>query len=181
MPKQKVSAQRSARRRKLVNLPATTALLDPIDLEILKLLNQNARMSVAEIGRQVGMVSSGVFERIRKLEDRGVILGYRPILDPRALGLNLNAFIFVRASDRIGWVDTAERIAKVREVDEVHHITGEDCYLVRIRARNPEDLNDILRNRFGSIDTITSTRTVVVLRTLKDAGVVSDLRAAPGK
>ena len=142
--------------------------IDGQDAVIVTILQKNARTSNAEIARQVGMAPSAVFERIRKLEERGVLRGFRAELDPRAVGLPLLAFVFVRSNERAGGVSAAEKIAKIREVLEVHHVAGEDCFLVKLRAADTEDLGRILREKVGAIPAVTSTRTTIVLETVKE-------------
>ena len=143
-------------------------MIDGIDLEILKMLQFNARTSNAEIARQVDLAPSAVFERIRKLEKRGVIEGYSARINPAAVELPLLAFVFVRDSDRPGAAETARRVAEIPEVLEVHHVAGEDCFLVKVRAKDTESLGRLLRERIGRIDSITSTRTTIVLATVKE-------------
>ena len=147
--------------------------IDGQDAAIVTILQKNARTSNAEIARQVGMAPSAVFERIRKLEERGVLRGFRAELDPRAVGLPLLAFVFVRSNERAGGVSAAEKIAKIREVLEVHHVAGEDCFLVKLRAADTEDLGRILREKVGAIPAVTSTRTTIVLETVKEQSALS--------
>src|SRR5262245_31048328 len=109
-------------------------MFDEIDLQILNILQQNARISNAEIARQVGMAPSAVLERIRKLETRGVIQGYEARINPESLGLHLLAYVFVRSEERLGDKHTGELLAQIPEVQEVHHIAGEDCYLAKVRV-----------------------------------------------
>ena len=142
--------------------------IDGIDLKILDILQDNARLSNAEIARRVGMAPSAVFERIRKLEERGVIAGYRPRLQAKALGLGLVAFVFVRADERLGEKTAGEALAALPEVLEVHHIAGEDCYLAKVRTADTEALGRLLREKFGAIGSLRSTRTTIVLETLKE-------------
>ena len=115
------------------------------------------------------MAPSATLERLRKLEERGVIRGYEVRLDPRKLGLGVTAFVFIRSRDKVGEVETSERLAQHPNVLEVHHIAGEDCYLVKLRATDTEDLGRLLRNDFASIPSISSTRTTIVLDTLKES------------
>ncbi len=136
------------------------------------ILQENARTSNAEIARQVGMAPSAVFERIRKLEDRGVLKGFHAQLDAHAVGLPLLAFVFVRSNERAGAVSTAERIAKIPEVLEVHHVAGEDCFLVKLRAADTEELGRVLREKLGAIPAVTSTRTTIVLETVKESSAL---------
>jgi Lrp/AsnC family leucine-responsive transcriptional regulator len=144
-------------------------MIDAIDSEILKILQQNARVSNAEIARQVRMAPSAVLERIRKLEARGVIKGYEARIDPEALGLNLLAYIFVRTNDFGGALHTSEALARLEEVQEVHHIAGEDCFLVKARTRDARSLGRLLRDRFAAGGGIISTRTTIVLETLHES------------
>ena len=143
-------------------------MIDDIDLKILALLQEDARTSNAEIARRVGMVPSGIFERLRKLEERGLIRAYETRLDPKPLGLGLLAFVFVRAEERVGSPATGEALAAIPEVLEVHHVAGEDCYLVKVRAADTEALGRLLREGFGAVATVRSTRTTIVLSTVKE-------------
>lgn len=144
-------------------------MIDETDRTIIAALQENARTPNAEIARRLGMAASAVLERIRKLEERGLVRGYSARLDPHALGLGLLAFIFVRAEERLGTTATAVRIAAMPEVQEVHHIAGEDCFLVKVRVADTDALSRLLREGLGAIDTIRSTRTTIVLATTKES------------
>ena len=147
-------------------------MINEIDVEILKILQHNARTSNAEISRQVGLAPSAVFERLRKLEEKGIVRGYRVEIDPRAVGLAQLAFIFVRSNEGAGGVQTADRIAQIPEVLEVHHVAGEDCFLVKVRAEDAEAVGRLLREKLGRISSITSTRTTIVLETVKETAAL---------
>ena len=143
-------------------------MLDDIDLQILALLQDNARISQADIARQVGLVPSAVLERLRKLESRGAVREYVAVLDPRAIDQRLLAFVAVKTTDRPGEQRVADALAAIPEVLEAHHVAGEDCLLLKIRARDPEHLSEILRNRLGRVAGVNSTRTTIVLETIKE-------------
>ena len=145
-------------------------MIDNIDREILNILQQNARTSNAEIARQVGMAPSAILERIRKLEARGVIMGYEARLDPEALGLHLLAFVSVLSNDRAGDTRTGDMLAQLPEVQEIHHIAGEDCFLVKVRVRDARTLGRLLRERFGADAGVRSTRTTIVLESVRESG-----------
>ena len=145
-------------------------MINEIDAKILHILQQDARISNAEIARQLEMAPSAILERIRKLEAKGLIAGYEARLNPKMLDLDLLAFIYVRADEGVSSLNTGEVLAQMPEVQEVHHIAGEDCYLVKVRVANTEALGRLLRERFGRIATIRSTRTTIVLSTLKESG-----------
>lgn len=125
------------------------------------------------------MAPSAVFERIRKLEERGVITGYFARLSPRALGLGLLAFVFVRADQGLDAPETERRLAALPDVLEVHQIAGEDCFLVKVRAADTESLGRMLREDFNGIGTVRSTRTTIVLRTVKETMALPT--GAPGE
>jgi Lrp/AsnC family transcriptional regulator, leucine-responsive regulatory protein len=165
----------SVKRRRLV--------LDDTDRLILRMLQENARVSNVEIARQAGMVPSGILERLRKLKSHRIIVAYEARLDARALGLGLTAFVFVRARERQRRTRTAAELVKIPEVQEVHNVAGEDCYLVKVRASSPEHLGRILREKMATIPAVEATRTSIVLETLKETsaiplGRIVDERAA---
>lgn len=144
-------------------------MIDSIDRQILNILQENARTPNAEIARQVDMAPSAVLERIRRLEAKGVILGYEARINPEALGLNLLAFVFVRSSDMSAEMRTAEILGLIPEVQEVHHVAGEDCFVLKVRVPDARSLGRLLRERIGTLGTVVSTRTTVVLETLRDS------------
>ncbi|KAB2964452.1 MAG: Lrp/AsnC family transcriptional regulator [Thermoanaerobaculia bacterium] len=147
-------------------------MLDERDLQILDLLQRDARTSNAELGRTLGIAPSAVLERIRKLERRGVIRGYAARLDPALVGSGLLAYIFVQADEQPGGDDLGERLAGLHEVQEVHHVAGEDCYLVKVRCASTEELGRLLKERVGVLPEVRRTRTTVVLGTIRESGDV---------
>lgn len=153
-------------------------MIDDIDLQILEKLQENARETQAEIARGVGLAPSAVLERVRKLEARQVIRGYAAQIDPGALGHGLLAFVAVRSAEGPGDDSVARQLADFPEVQEVHHVAGEDCYLVKIRAKDAEHLGAILRTRIGRIPGVQSTRTTIVLETVKESPRIALPRSA---
>jgi Lrp/AsnC family leucine-responsive transcriptional regulator len=143
-------------------------MIDEIDAQILTIVQQNARITNADIARQVEMAPSAVLERIRKLESSGVIQGYEARLNPADLDLGLLAFIFVRTDERGGAPETARRLTEIPAVQEVHHVAGEDCFLVKVRMANTEALGRLLKEDFSRIEWIRSTRSTIVLSTVKE-------------
>jgi Lrp/AsnC family transcriptional regulator, leucine-responsive regulatory protein len=140
---------------------------DAIDHRILNLLQANARTSNAEIARRLKMAPSAILERIRRLEERGVIRGYAPQLDPVAVGRGLLAFVFVRTDEPLDDARAAAGLAALPEVLAVHDIAGEDCYLLEVRVAGTDELHRLLRHDIARVPSVRSTRTVIVLRTLK--------------
>ena len=148
-------------------------ILDGIDASILELLQANARISQADIARTVGLAPSAVLERIRKLEARGVVKGYAALVAPEAIDRRLLAFVFVRTTDRPGEARVGQAIAGLPEVLEVHHVAGDDCLLLKVRVRDAAHLSQILREQLGPIAGISSTRTTIVLETVKETPRIS--------
>jgi Lrp/AsnC family leucine-responsive transcriptional regulator len=142
--------------------------LDETDLQILDLLQANARETQAEIARIVGLAPSAVLERMRKLEARGTLRGYVAQVDPKAIGVGLLAFVSVRTEEFGPEQRIAHALAELPEVLELHDVAGEDCYLIKVRARDAEHLGQLLRSRVARIPGVRSTRTTIVLETVKE-------------
>jgi Lrp/AsnC family transcriptional regulator, leucine-responsive regulatory protein len=147
-------------------------MLDATDRAILELLQANGRVSNADIARQLGMAPSAILDRIRKLEQRGIIQGYAARINPVAVGLGLTAFVMVRTEERIGTGAIGQALSRQPEVLEVHHVAGEDCYLVKVRVPDTEALSRLLRERFGRLKGVRGTRTTIVLSTVKDTAAL---------
>ena len=143
-------------------------MIDDISLEILKILQEKARIPNVEVARQVGMAPSAVLERIRKLEQQGYIDGYEVRLNPDRFGRPLVAFVhvWVEAQDRSGAVGLA--LTDLAEAQEVHFISGEDAYLVKLRVADPRALGELVRHRIAGIPGVRTTRTAVALATMKE-------------
>lgn len=145
-------------------------MIDGVDRQILSIVQRDARISNAEIARQIGLAPSAVLERLRKLEDRGVIQGYSTRIDPRQVGLGLTVFVSVRTSECGGGVE--EALSAIPEVLEVHDVAGEDCYLIKVRTKDTEALGQLLREQIKLIPKVLGTRTTVVLQTFKETNAL---------
>lgn len=145
-------------------------IIDEIDIKILKIIQVNPEIPNVRIARQLRMAPSAILERIRNLKKRGVIQRYEVRLDPDSLGKGLLAFLFIKTDEPMGETGVAKRIASIPEVQEVHVIAGEDCYLVKLRVGSSQDLGRLIRERFGRFKSIRSSRTTMVLQTFKETG-----------
>ncbi len=114
------------------------------------------------------MAPSAVLERLRKLEKKGILKGYETRLEPHAAGLGLLAFVMVKTNERDCNMSAGVALANLPEVLEIHNVAGEDCYLLKVRTPSPEALGRLLREKINAIDTVTSTRSTVVLETIKE-------------
>jgi Lrp/AsnC family leucine-responsive transcriptional regulator len=154
-------------------------MFDAIDATLLSILQSDARTTNADLARRVAMAPSAVLERVRKLEARGLIGAYEARLDPAALGYGLLAFMFVQSDERVGSAETGAALASIPEVQEVHHIAGEDCYLAKVRVADTAALGRLLRDRIGTIPTVRATRTTIVLETVKESATLPLAPAPP--
>ena len=145
--------------------------MDSIDLDILTILQHDARTSNAEIARRLGMAPSAILERIRKLQKQDVIQGYEAQIDPRAAGCALLAFVSVGVAE-FGEMTSGDLLAAIPEVMEVHHVAGDDCWLVKLRTKDTATLGRLLNETIGAIPNVTSTRTTIVLESVKESGRV---------
>ncbi|MET0393673.1 MAG: Lrp/AsnC family transcriptional regulator, partial [Chitinophagaceae bacterium] len=127
----------------------------------------DARITNAGLAKKLGMAPSAMLERVKKLEQKGIIEAYTSRINPELLNLKLLAFIFVKSNEGPGHNDVANQLARLPEVQELHHIAGEDCYLVKVRAQDPQSLIRLMRDKFR-IPGIVSTKTTIVLETLKE-------------
>ncbi|MFD2742181.1 MULTISPECIES: Lrp/AsnC family transcriptional regulator [Sphingobacterium] len=143
--------------------------LDQIDLQILRIMQQNARTNNADIARELGMAPSAILERVKKLEHKSVILDYHTHINPDALDQKMLSFIFIKSHDNIGDQRVGLLLAKIPEVLEVHDIAGDDGYLIKVRTSDSSGLVDLMRNTLSQIDGIISTRTTIVLETVKES------------
>ena len=143
-------------------------VLDNIDLRILQLMQENARIPNVDMAKQLEMAPSAVLERVKKLEQKQVILHYTTSINPAAVGQKLLAYIFIRTRDGFGTGETGAELAKIEEVQEVHNIAGDDCYLVKVRTADSASLMGLMRNKFAKIGSIQSTKTTIVLETVKE-------------
>lgn len=142
--------------------------LDAVDFEILRMMQDNARINNADMARQLNMAPSAILERVKKLEQKNVILQYNAKINPAAVEQEMLSFIFIKASDIIGQQDIAYLLSEIPEVQEVHDIAGDDGYLIKVRTKDAAGLIDLMRNHLGKIDGILSTRTTIVLQTIKE-------------
>jgi Lrp/AsnC family leucine-responsive transcriptional regulator len=124
------------------------ALLDPTNLRLLAELQADARLSLAELGRRVGLSSPAVAERVQRLEQEEVIVGYHAQLNPRALGLALTAVIRVRPAP-MQLRQVAELAQQTREVVDCRRITGDDCFVMTAHVRSVEHLEEVI-DRFAA-------------------------------
>ena len=133
------------------------------DRRIVELLRQDGRMSYTDLGKAMGMSTSAVHQRVRRLEERGVIKGYAALVDHAALDLPLTAFISITPLDPAAPDDIPERLHDLTELEACHSVAGDENFILKARVRTPHDLEDLLARVRATAN--VATRTTVVLST----------------
>jgi Lrp/AsnC family leucine-responsive transcriptional regulator len=138
--------------------------LDNVDRHILSVLQENCKLPLGKIGERVGLSAPSVMERIKKLEESGIIRGYTAVLDARMLGKDITAFIGVFI-DHPRLISKFEReIDHLEDVQECHHVTGQHTLLLKVKVDNTSALEELIR-KLRSIEGVSRTETSVVLST----------------
>jgi Lrp/AsnC family leucine-responsive transcriptional regulator len=129
-------------------------ILDPTDVAIIETLQDDGRISVSELGRKVGLSQPATSERLKRLEERGIIKGYRAVIDPAAVGLNMMAIIRLRTTHE-HIKACLKQFAEMPEITEVLRLTGEDCFHLKVIVPSPAELESIVDAiaRYGSVTT----------------------------
>lgn len=142
-------------------------MLDEVSLEILKILQEKARIPNVEVSRRIGLAPSAVLERIRKMENQGIIDGYEVKLNPEKFNRTLVAFVHVKVDASLD-ERVSRKLAQVPEIQEIHFVSGSDCYFIKIRTSDNATLCNILQHQISTIDGVISTNTETVLSTIKE-------------
>jgi Lrp/AsnC family transcriptional regulator, leucine-responsive regulatory protein len=135
--------------------------VEETDRAIVAALAQDGRLSYTDLAERVGLSVSAVHQRVRRLEQRGVIRGYAARLDPEALGLPMSAFVAIRPIDTSQPDDAPERLSGLPEIEACYSVAGDDFYLLLVRVASPADLERLLHEIRRAAN--VATRTTVVL------------------
>lgn len=141
--------------------------MEETDQQIVQLLVRDGRMSYTDLAKATGLSTSAVHQRVRRLEERGVIRGYTAVVDPSAVGLPLTAFISVTPFDPAAPDDVPERLADIAEIEACHSVAGAESYILKVRVAGPADLEDLIARIRAEAN--VSSRTTVVLSTPYEA------------
>src|SRR5205085_8718960 len=144
-------------------------MLNPIDYKILDLLQRNARMTQSEIASSVGLSQPAVAERLRKLEQEGVIIGYAARVDSRKLGKDITAFIGVRIEHPKYNKEFSRRMIQHKDVLECHRVTGADSYLLKVVTESTETLDRLISETVRVVPGVTRTLTTIVMSSFKES------------
>lgn len=138
--------------------------MDSVDKQLIQALRENGRASYAELGRLVGLSGPSVTDRINRLEQAGIITGYRATVNPAALGLGATALVGIQLSDAADHEDVARRMAELTEIEDCWFIAGDDSYMLKVRVADVDGLEHTI-GRLSGIRGVARTRTTVVLST----------------
>ena len=143
--------------------------MDSIDKKILSLLQKNAKMTNVELARKCNLSPSSTLERVRRLEERGVIAGYRAVIDPTALGYRLEAMVLITLSrHQVASIDRFEEsIRAIPEVVSCYHLTGQYDYMVHLAVRDIDHLGTVIKHTIGGIGGVEKQETLLALSTVK--------------
>jgi Lrp/AsnC family transcriptional regulator, leucine-responsive regulatory protein len=155
-----------------------SAVHDPIDLALLDRLSSSGRATWADLGTLVGLSAAAVADRVRRLEERRVVRRYAAILDPRSLGFDVLAFVAVSLEHPKHRAAFLARVGELAEIQECHHVIGEDDYLLKVRCRDTAALETFLSDGIKGIQGVARTRTTLALSSAKET---TALPLAPGK
>ncbi len=139
-------------------------IFDKVDQQILAILREDGRASHATIAKEVKLSAPAVGERIRKLEQSGVVLGYRAVLNPEAFDRNICAFVALSPQARSPAKQLVERLVALPEIEELHAVAGEDSYIAKVRVANTASL-DIFLDTLFMLEGVERTRTTIILKT----------------
>ena len=137
--------------------------LDELDAALLRLLVQDGRRSYADLARDTGLSTSAVHQRVRRLEQRGAILGYTARVDPTVVGLPLTAFVSVTPIDPAAPDDAPDRLQHLSAVEACHSVAGTESWILKVRVASPAELETLLSDIRSAAG--VQTRTTVVLST----------------
>lgn len=145
-----------------------TQALDERDRQILALVQKEAKLPQAEIARQVGLSTAAVHERLKKLENAGIIRRYVALVDPHAVGASVTCYIEVFIEHPRFESEFVVRVLELDEVQECHHITGDFSLLLKVRVSGMEALRELLLQQLNAMEGVRQTRTIMVLSTAKE-------------
>lgn len=137
--------------------------IDATDRKILSMLVKNARMPFLEIARECGVSGAAIHQRVKKLEQTGIITGSRILVKPQAIDLNICAFIFVSLAEANKYKEVIEQIKKIPEIVECHFVTGRYALLLKLYCHDHDHLMDVLINTIQNIPFISYTETLISL------------------
>ncbi|GGP07833.1 Lrp/AsnC family transcriptional regulator [Oceanobacillus neutriphilus] len=143
-----------------------------MDIKIMSMLMLNARASWSQLAAKVGMSGPAIADRVHRLEEKGVIKGYTTLIDPKSVGYEMTAFITLSVNKNIHRAEFLAHVEKLPEIQECHHIAGEDDYMLKVRCKDTRDLDRMISQELRELPGIDKTRTMIVLNSHKDTPII---------
>ena len=143
--------------------------MDTLDKKAISFLMKHGRATWAELGQLLGLSAPSAAERVRKLEEQGVLRGYAGLADAASLGYPLTAYVSVTLASHRRRAAFLRAIEKIEQVAECHHVAGDDDYLLKVRCRGTQDLDHFLARQLKERLGVARTRTTIVLSTAKES------------
>ncbi|QJB35390.1 Lrp/AsnC family transcriptional regulator [Chitinophaga oryzae] len=154
--------------KKEQELPALT--LDDKDMGILRLLQQDAKMTIRDIARQLNLSTTPVYERIRKMEQAGVIRQYAAIVDPRKInkGMTVLVYITLKEHNKKNGKKFIQEIVAFQEVTECLNISGEFDFMIKVQVKDMDEYREFYVNKLGELDNLSHTQSIFVISVIKE-------------
>ena len=148
--------------------------MDKIDKKILEILQRNAKITNAQLSKEIGLSPAPTLERVRKLESKGIISGYNAKLDMSKIGLGVSTFVMVtlKEQNKKNLVSFLDKIKDVNNVIECHHITGSADFILKVVSENIESYQELMLETVSEIEVTDSLQSMVILSTFKDSKVM---------
>ena len=148
--------------------------IDKIDKKILEILQRNAKITNAQLSKEIGLSPAPTLERVRKLESKGIISGYNAKLDMSKIGLGVSTFVMVtlKGHNKKNLVSFLDKIKDVDNVIECHHITGSADFILKVVSQNIESYQELMLETVSEIEVTDSLQSMVILSTFKDSKVM---------
>lgn len=142
--------------------------MDSFDMKIVQILMENARVTWADLASEIGLSAPATADRVHRLEEQGVIKGYGAIIDPERVGSECTAFVAVTLEHPDNRPTFLQRVQELKDIQECHHIAGDDDYLLKVRCRNTKDLDRVISMELKGLPGVIRTRTTIVMDTCKE-------------
>jgi Lrp/AsnC family transcriptional regulator, leucine-responsive regulatory protein len=146
--------------------------LDEIDYKVIRQLVAQGRITWSELANSLGLSAPAAADRVHRLEDRHVITGYTALINPTAVGCDLMAFIAITLEHPRHRTAFLDKVQQLPEIQECHHVTGDDDYLLKVRCHTTQALEHLISNELKSLPGILRTRTTIALSTVKETSAL---------
>ncbi|MEM9218065.1 MAG: Lrp/AsnC family transcriptional regulator [Cyanobacteria bacterium P01_F01_bin.150] len=146
--------------------------LDDVDFKAIQYLMAQGRITWSELAGILELSAPATADRVRRLEERNVIQGYAALVEPKMVDCGLTAFVFITLDKSKHRNTFLKKIQNIAEIQECHHITGEDDYLLKVRCRDTSELERLVADELKGLAGVTKTRTTIVLSTAKETPIL---------